>query len=52
MERSVTVQEVVERLKHLSTDPNVQNLTAANALIHASKCLTVDRLAPEPENRL
>lgn len=52
MERGVTLREVVELLKHLSTDPNVQNLTAVNALIHASKCLTVDRLAPDSENRL
>ena len=52
MERRAIVREIVETLKRLSTDPNIQHLTATDALIHASKLITVDRSASTPEKTL
>ena len=52
MERWAIVQEIAEALKHLSTDPNIQHLTATDALVHASKLIMVDRSASQPETAL
>ncbi len=52
MERRAIVQEIAEALKRLSTDPNIQRLTATYALLHASKLITVDQPASNPEKVL
>ncbi len=52
MERRAIVQEVSDLLRLLSTDPNIQILTATDALVHASKLITVDRPASQRENAL
>lgn len=52
MERRAIVREIAEALKRLSTDPNIQHLTATDALIHASKLITVDRPASHQETAL
>ena len=52
MERRAIVQEIAEALKRLSTDPNIQILTATDAIIHASKLIMVDRTVSQPENAL
>lgn len=52
MERRAIVQEIAELLKHFSTDPNIQRLTATDALICASKLITVDQPASNPEKAL
>lgn len=52
MERRAIVREIAETLKRLSTDPNIQHLTATDALIHASRLITVDPSASNPEKAL
>jgi len=52
MERRAIVREIVETLKRLSTDPNIQHLTATDALIYASTRVMVDQPALPPEATL
>ena len=52
MERRAILREVSDLLMHLSTNPNIQRLTATDALIYASTRVMVDQPALPPEDTL
>lgn len=49
MEQWAILQKVAKQLKRLAADPNIQSLSATNALTYASTAILIDRPTPEPE---